>query len=109
MNRMSDETKRALIEAYRNWTPDSGMTLEQLANSFGVTKSAMYAMLRREGEPLHTGRGANGVGLRAQEPLMAEMSRIALEMLLDQRDHLRADNARLRAIVKSLGADPDPE
>lgn len=106
MNRMTEEAKRALILAYRAWRPESGVTIDELAQSHGVTKSALYAMLRREGEPLHTGRATNGI--RSQEPLMEGMSRIALELILDQRDELRAEVARLRLLVKSLGGDPDP-
>lgn len=103
-NRMSDESRQALVQEYRAWRPETGVSIEDLARSHGVTKSALYAMLKREGEPLHTGRSA---GIRGQEPLMSEMGRIALELILEQRDDFKADVKRLRALVKQLGGDPD--
>lgn len=80
-------------------------TIDDLAKEYGVTKSALYAMLKREGEPLHTGRGA---GVRTQEPLMAEMGRIALEVILEQRDDLRDHVKRLQQQVYELGGTPTP-
>jgi transposase-like protein len=101
-NRMTSETRMALIDAYKAWSPESGVSVDELAARHGVTKSAMYAMLRRENVPLHTGRGNSVAGVRGQEPLMAEMGRIALEVILEQRDELRAEVARLRAEVARL-------
>jgi transposase-like protein len=104
-NRMSQDAKRQLIQAYRAWSPDSGITVDELAAQHGITKSAMYAMLRREGVDLHTGR-SNGTGVRSQEPLMAEMGRIALEVILDQRDDYKNEVARLTAMLREHGIEP---
>lgn len=103
---MSPDAKRQLIQAYRAWSPDSGITVDELAAQHGITKSAMYAMLRREGVDLHTGRSNGTGGVRSQEPLMAEMGRIALEVILDQRDEYKAEVARLTALLQEHGIQP---
>lgn len=109
MNRMSEEAKRALILAYRAWRPETGVTIEELAQSHGVTKSALYAMLDREGEPLHTGRRSKGI-LRDEYAGFTrdDLTRQMGQLILDDRDELKAEVARLRLLVKSLGGDPDP-
>jgi transposase-like protein len=97
---MTPEAKQALIEAYRQWTPDNGVTIDELANEHGVTKSALYAMLRRENIPLHTGRANTPLRLAGgQTPLLEDMGRIAVEVILDQLQELKSENARLKSLV----------
>lgn len=102
---MSQQARKDLIEAYQKWSPDSQVSIDELAQQHGVTKSALYAMLRRENIPLHTGRGTTNI--RTQEPLMVEMGRIALEVILEQRDDLRDEVVRLRALLTAHGVSPD--
>lgn len=111
--RMTDESRRALIQAYRAWQPGSGVTLDQLVHQHGTTKSTLYNILESEGEPLHTKRPSREQSSRSQEPLMAEMGRLALGVILDQRDEYRAKVAelteevtRLRRLLRDHGFDP---
>lgn len=95
---MTDESRRALIEAYQRWQPESGITADQIANQYGVTRSSMYTLLRREGIPLKTGRNQRPVN---QEPLLGDMGRVAVELMLDKIDML---NQRVRELEAQLAA-----
>lgn len=105
---MSPEDRVALIDAYKAWTPDNGVTIDELATSHGVTKSALYAMLRRENVPLHTGRGVGGRPGAGGPPLLEEMGRVAIAVILDQLTDLKIENRRLQARVDDLERSREP-
>lgn len=103
--RMTEAEKRALIEAYQSWQPDNGLSAEELAQEHNVTRSAMYSLLRQEGIELKTGR--TKTRLHGAEPLMPDMARIALEVILDQlvaaKNEIRDLRARLDECLQQHG------
>ena len=82
----------ALATAYQEWRPRYGISAESIAAAHSVTKCSMYAMLRREGIPLKTGKHSQ----RAEPPL-ADVSRVMVEILLDQLTDLKIEQRGLQA------------
>lgn len=100
--RMNSHTQLALIKAYLEWRPRSGVSAEQLAEAHGATKCSMYAMLRREGVPLKTGGRPPSLP-SAPDGLAKRMATLLLDQLIDMKIEIRTLEQELQQLATAAG------
>jgi len=83
--RFSPEKEQEVIAAYQAW--DGSMSVEDLAQSLGVSRAALYNILERHGIPTKL-----TPAVRVADPSLAEV--------LDRYEQVLAENARLKVALR---------
>jgi len=85
-----------LVEAYNKWDPETDGSIEDLAESLGVSKTTLYSTLAKANVPLRGGRSSDTY---SQAEVMA---RLALDSLLERLEQLTARNVELERENEAL-------
>ena len=112
--RLTPSQEADIIEAYRSW--DGSETVEEFARRHGISKQALYGLLRRRGirtrtqEAFMSGNDDEGGVPGLADWLVDKVATQALKTILEEnrRVHILEDRIeRLERRLRELGEDPD--